>query len=200
MLITSVNLGSFNTSKELLAEYTRSKKVDIVCVSESFEFNDNIHMNGWKLISKAKTPKVDDINPHGGVAILARVSVKIRKVCDIHCPDIEVVCCETFIDNQKLLLVCTYILTDQDMNTLCRWIPTIDTAKYPNIMICGDFNAHHTLWDPTYRMKRGKTHDTRGKILFNCISNNDFSLRNDKKPTCKQGNYIINLVLTRGLN
>ena len=25
-------------------------------------------------------------------------------------------------------------------------------------------------------MKKGKTHDTRGKILFDCISNNGFSL------------------------
>ena len=35
---------------------------------------------------------------------------------------------------------------------------------------------------------------TKGKVLFECISNNNF----DARPTVKKGNHIIDFVITRG--
>ena len=200
MISTAKNLGSFNTSKHLLANYTNNKKIDIACVSESFEHNDNLKMYGWEFLSKPRPARTDEKNPHGGVAIFTKVSVKVKpgKLLNLNCPDIEMVCCETMADNTKFLLVCVYILTTAEMTKLCKWMEQLDSTRYPNVMICGDFNAHHTHWDSNYRSKTNLIGDTKGKILFECISNNNFQVRNDKRPTCKQGNHIIDLVITRG--
>ena len=128
MFISSINLGSFNTSKTLLEYYTISKKIDIAYVSESFEHNDNLKMYGWKIYSKPRPTRIDKKNPHGAVAIFARVSTKTRIPKDMGCPDIEMIYCET-ADNTKFPLVCVYILTDKAMSKLCNWMENLDHQK-----------------------------------------------------------------------
>ena len=106
MNILSVNLGSFFTSKLLLSNYCYDKKIDIVCIQETFEHKAKPHLNGWKCFSKPRKENADESNPHGGVAILGRNNVKL-KYSDINklCKDIEIICCETYVENIKILLI-----------------------------------------------------------------------------------------------
>ena len=60
MNILSVNLGSFFTSKLLLSNYCYDKKIDIVCIQETFEHKAKPHLNGWKCFSKPRKENADN--------------------------------------------------------------------------------------------------------------------------------------------
>ena len=49
-------------------------------------------------------------------------------------------------------------------------------TKFPNVIICGDFNAHHKMWD-------SGTPNQNGVSLLAFIEENDYSLQNTSKPT-----------------
>ena len=120
MNILSVNLGSFFTSKLLLDNYCYDKKIDIICIQETFEHKVKPYLRGWKCYSKPRKENAKHSNPHGGVAILDRHNVKL-KYSDINktCPDIEIICYETYVENKKILLVCVYITGKDSMDKLC---------------------------------------------------------------------------------
>jgi len=48
--------------------------------------------------------------------------------------------------------------------------------KFPNVIMCGDFNAHHRLWDVG-------TPNQNGYILADFIENNEYTILNLTKPT-----------------
>ena len=49
-------------------------------------------------------------------------------------------------------------------------------TKFPKVIICGDFNAHHKMWD-------SGTPNQNGISLLAFIEENDYSLQNTSKPT-----------------
>ena len=65
MNIININLGSFNTSKELLKHYAQEKKAHVACLSETFEnstmFNFQAGSNSQNLgtILKISSPEVE---------------------------------------------------------------------------------------------------------------------------------------------
>ena len=78
-------------------------------------------------------------------------------------------------------------------------LENLDYTKYPNIMICGDFNSHHIFWDPSFSSKDKGEGDVTGKMLYNCIQRHNIKILNDKRPTCREGNTLIDLALTKGI-
>ena len=200
MNILSVNLGSFFTSQNLVANYCNDRKIDIACFQETFEHKVKPNLRGWRCFSKPRKANATETNPRVGVAILGRFSTKLTysKINET-CPDIEIICCDTYVQNQKILLICVYINDKQSMNKLCLWLHQIDYSKYPKIFLFGDFNAHHIFWDPKLYAKNQGEGDTEGKILLTCISRNGFKILNDKKPTCRQGNTVIDLAMCKGI-
>ena len=199
MNILSINLGSFFSSKSLLESYCHDKKIDIVCIQETFEHKVQPKFRGWKSFSKPRKSNSSGTNPHGGVAILGRNNIKlVNSKINLTCPDIEIICCETYIENTKILLVCVYMTDQHSMNKLCLWLDNINYSLYPNIMLLGDFNAHHSFWDPNFILKNKGEGDRMGKTLLDSISRNGFKILNDKKPTCRQGNTVIDLAILKG--
>ena len=104
MNILSVNLGSFFTSQNLVANYCNDRKIDIACFQETFEHKVKPNLRGWRCFSKPRKANATETNPHGGVAILGRFSTKLTysKINET-CPDIEIICCDTYVQNKKIL-------------------------------------------------------------------------------------------------
>ena len=92
MNVININLGSFNTSKELLKHYAQDKKANIICISETFEHRNNLHLPGWKFYSKPRDEVKPNINPHGGVAIFVKKDTKPKPFTPSDLPDIETIC------------------------------------------------------------------------------------------------------------
>ena len=173
MNIMNINHGSFNTSKHLFNQYTNNHNINVACISETFEYQDKTPtINGWQTFSKPRAPDPNtNVNPHGGVAIIARQNVKIREAPkNLNLPNIEIIACETFFDHTKFLVICVYILDYNSLIQLCQWINHIDKNDHPNILICGDFNSHHTNWDTTYYTKYNTQGDKKGKHLAETIA------------------------------
>ena len=68
-------------------------------------------------------------------------------------------------------------------------------TKFLDLIICGDFNAHHKMWDST------STSNQNGVSLFDFIEENDYSLQNTFKPTHMVFNAglkcsLIDLIIT----
>ena len=198
MNIININLGSFNTSKELLKHYVQEKKAHVACLSETFELNNNVQLPGWIKFSKPRDNPQNKF-PRGGVAILVNKNTKSESYDSSDLPDIEIVACQSYVANTKVLIVFVYIQDLESLCKLCRWIDRLDETKYPHVLICGDFNSHHCHWDTTYKQKTGSEGDAMGIQLFHCMWRNHLKLLNDKKPTCKSGKTVIDLAVTRGL-
>ena len=67
-------------------------------------------------------------------------------------------------------------------------------TKFPNVIICGDFNAHRKMWDYS-------TPNQNGVGLLAFIEENDYSLQNTSKPTHMVFNAglkcsLIDLIIT----
>ena len=123
MNIVNVNLGSFNTSQDLLKHYLQEKKANVACLSETFELNNNVHIQGWQKYSKPRD-NPQNKNPRGGVAILVNKNTKSKAYpdpdlpnLDPDLPNIEIVACQSYVANTKILIVCVYI---QDLESLCK--------------------------------------------------------------------------------
>ena len=89
------------------------------------------------------------------------------------------------------------------MGKLCSWLDYLDYYCYPNVLLLGNFNAHHSFWDPNFHTKKKGDGDRSGKILLSAITYNGFKrfkMVNDKKPTCRQGNTVIDLAVVKGIS
>lgn len=80
--------------------------------------------------------------------------------------------------------------TLQEPNSLCCEVSNYNSG----ILICGDFNAHHSLWDTEHST------DKVGHSLVKFFNNNDFNIANDGSPTfCTQNSKTaVDLTTYRG--
>ena len=78
MIILFINLGLFYISKLLFNNYCYDKKIDIICIQETFEHKVKPHLSGWKCYSKPRKMNAKNTNPNGRVSILGRHNVKLN--------------------------------------------------------------------------------------------------------------------------
>ena len=77
MNILSIDLGSFLPQLRL-SNYCYDKKIDMICIQETFEHKVKPHLSGWKCYSKPRKMNAKNTNPNGRVSILGRHNVKLN--------------------------------------------------------------------------------------------------------------------------
>ena len=84
------------------------------------------------------------------------------------------------MDNTELLITNMYTPPASSCNV--RYSPPIDhLLTGTDSLVLGDFNAHHSLWQPG-------TTDTRGNQLADSVSISSFAVLNTDSPTRLPGN------------
>jgi ribonuclease HI len=142
-------------------------KPDIICIQETW-LKDKWTFNipGYMCIRRDRVTETSG----GGCLILVRNTLQVNPVpLDT---ELEAQCIEINHINGKLKILNFYnpgnnISVDQ-FTTLFR--------NLSNVIICGDFNAHHNLWG-------GNHNDSRGNILEEVLDELDFVMLNDGTGT-----------------
>ncbi|VDH92580.1 Hypothetical predicted protein [Mytilus galloprovincialis] len=159
--------GIHNNAAEYIA--MSQIKPDIICFQETWCKNeqDHPHVMGYKIADFS----VRNTKSHGGTAIYVRENLPyLKKNID---SNLEISCIKFNFDNNDITLVNLY---DTESDTKLPQYNNIFDQIEGKFLLCGDFNAHHTMWG-------GKHTDTKGRELFSFLEYKDIVLLNDGTGT-----------------
>lgn len=133
----------------------------------------NITLKGFNIETK-----IDSDSPHQpSVAILIKIGINYKRIILPH--HIMAVGIETTIDSS--IAIFSYYdntrmkqLSEQNLNIINN------STKSP-VLIMGDFNARHRMWDIS--KKDDYAYDYRSNEIIEFMCNNDYSILNDGCPT-----------------
>ncbi|VDI00719.1 Hypothetical predicted protein [Mytilus galloprovincialis] len=177
MLTNTINIIHWNCQgfnahgPEYLWSLSKSSKLpDIICLQETWYNKQEEHtqIKGYNLASYSvrNTKKKD-----GGTAIYCRDNIRYTKGNIIS--KLETSSINIKIDNKTITVVNIY---DSATDTKEAEYENIFKQVKNDIIMCGDFNAHHTLWG-------SNSIQTKGRELYNFIVNNNIVILNDGSGT-----------------
>ncbi|XP_073979064.1 uncharacterized protein [Rhodnius prolixus] len=169
MSIIQWNINGFQIHQEDLRILIHRKSPALICLQET-----HLRPDQSLQIKHYKTYRKDYLHGQracGGVAILVRE--------DIICEPASIV--------SPYQICAVKIAIPNQITVCCIYLPpslTIDETQFKRflqglprpLLIVGDFNAHHIVWG-------GDNTDTRGRILFECLDENDLVTLNTGRPT-----------------
>lgn len=158
----------------MLEHYINNEKVDIVMLSEHWlKPNETITVKNYNLTTVCRA------NGHGGVAFLINNSInfKINKMKNYH--PIETIEIVTTNLTKNIILITIYIPPNANFNLVKKQFKTLisDYNAKSNVLIAGDINAHHHLWEHDSKP------DNRGIVIAEIISESKFITLNNGDHT-----------------
>ena len=121
-----------------------------------------IHNGSWTLIESGSYPNRD---PRSAIYINNRIiDTTAFRIITFPFPDVTAVAINTTDNLKPSLVINVYNPCDQNLITpLTEYLQqNIDTTQYNAIVIAGDFNLHHPLWNPP----QYHTHDPKADELI----------------------------------
>lgn len=113
----------------------------------------------------------------GGDAVLIKNGIRYQVFKNfVNCP-LGLECCavELMFDNQKLIIISCYRPSNRSI-TENEWINFFDQFNNINVLIGGDFNAHHCAWG-------SKNISLEGRNLFDVVLQSDLTCINNGSIT-----------------
>ena len=107
-----------------------------------------------------------------GVVVLVHYSVPHQWWHLTACPGVTAVAVQLWWDGSWVTLVIAYAYGSF---TECEWNSWLSSLPRP-IIVCGDLNAHHTIWG-------GKRQNRRGAVIADSLLGQDLVVLNDGTPT-----------------
>ena len=197
MRILQLNTRSFNQlSQRVLSDYVDQENIQVMCLSEVW--NNKPKFKDW-----AKPEYKSRLNDnHGGVATLARKSVKIVRQHDLE-NNKEFMFSSIQIGSQVVLLGSIYIPPGfkWDIKALDRKLTEI--GDQTPLLITGDFNARSPSWDNTAVRSRQDTVSWRmGDMVEELCNRHNLTIHNDGRHTYRKGSHVsaLDLTLSRGIS
>ncbi len=171
MRIAQINcsgISKFTRSK--LHSYVDEKKIDVLCLQETWLKDDKFSFKKW-------TPNINNATDgYGGVAILTHPTVKAVKLEKLKHKDLEAVWSKIQVGNQTVIIGSVYVRPGDTtkFQILRNKLDEIDVDT--PVIITGDFNGKSGLWQTNYKAPRNRNDKPyqMGKLLEQIIL--DFSL------------------------
>jgi len=168
-----------------LREFVKRHDPDIVCLQET-KLNDNNRIsipnyNGLRdnrIVAPAAT-----FTKHG-TAIYIKRCIPYHRVPTPHMTFVEATIIKIRPAASSELLVASVYVKNDPTTALTAELDLI-SALSPSIVMCGDFNAKHTSWNPTSNLA--------GNLLHNFAINNDFEIAYPDNPT-RFSNYSFSTI------
>lgn len=143
MILGQINIRSLNQKRNELLDLMKRRNVDIVCVQETWIKDTNYEFSKQHPILLEN--RADGF---GGVAIIAKKTT-IKKLVLPKLSMIEIIGAEVKINNNTYNIINFYVNPKAVTNNLISELNTITTqiSNLTNIIMCGDANAAHPIWD-----------------------------------------------------
>ena len=180
-MATPISIVQWNANalraKSEFQQYLYDNSIDIACIQDTnLKHSVDYKINGYNTIRKDR-----QIGKKGGVAILIKSSIPYT--LDTNSSPLEVIAATVQLNGKLLNIVNFYLPPGQDINP-------IDLEYYfnkLNVVVMGDFNAHHTMWT-------GKNNDIKATIIVKLIETAGLILLNTKSPTYLHHNGTLSLI------
>ncbi|KAL9875806.1 uncharacterized protein ACN427_013804 isoform 2-T2 [Glossina fuscipes fuscipes] len=181
------NTQSVQRNLSFLDFYLNSNKIDFCILSEVFLKDENcfeIKVSNYALATKCRN------DGYGGVSILVKKGVNFRRIPYNSAVDIIII--KTINLKPNLFIASCYFPPSLDVQTFRDEIQSLcdflDGEQ--NVILAGDFNARHRLYDD-------QVSTDKGKILVNAISSSSFCVLNNGNTTfhCKRSGQTASSVL-----
>ncbi len=197
MKILQVNCSGF--TKELniqLARYVEDKKVEVVCLQETFAKDSKTIFKNWHPYLK---PSPDG---YGGVAIFVCPTLKSAPCTSLSDANLEAVFTQIQVAGKVITLGSVYIRPGHldKIDILRNKIASIKTP----LIVMGDLNGHSKLWDNGYNSVKKDTARKMGLKIEHLIVQENLSLKNNGQYTFvhrkDRSKWALDLTLTRNLS
>lgn len=163
------NIRSIKSNRDNLITLTRNENPDIVCLNETWlKSNENFNLNAYNIVRQ------DREDGYGGVATCIRKNILFSKVNSSSSENVQSVTVkigETYIIN----------IYSNDNSYVSNSLLGSLTANIPKnkIIVTGDLNSHHPIWDEA-PINKG------GKAVCDFVIDNDLVIMNDGSATLLQ--------------
>ena len=161
--INCAGISKYTRSK--LHSYVDEKKIDILCLQETWLKDDKFNFKKW-------TPNINNAaDGYGGVAILTHPTIKAVKLKKLKHKDLEAVWSKIQVGNQTVIIASVYIRPGDTakFQILRDKLDEIDSST--PVIITGDFNGKSGLWQTNYKPPRNRNDKPyqMGKLLEQII-------------------------------
>ena len=192
MKILQLNITSINNSLNALEFYQERNNYDLITLQETDTQEKYLKFKNWK--TKSHTG-INNKKQGYGVATFLKNDIKNIFRDDLISDKLECIWNELLINNKRTLMGNIYIPpNNHEMINILDY--ELEKHKETPLILLGDFNARHPLWD-----QNTKKPNKNGKLLADLIDRHNLTIKNDSKKTYTHpnGQSTIDLVLTRNI-
>lgn len=150
--VCQININSFHNyyNRNALEAFVIANKIDIICLSETWsDVNKKCSLAGFNFFEDYRR------YGYGGAAIAFRKDLKANKLN--FAGKGEFVAAEFFVGRKKLTIVSGYVARSVSLrdfeDDVANLIDLANNTK--DCLICGDFNAKHSMWGNTISNSKG---------------------------------------------
>lgn len=156
-----------------LSLYLEHFPIPILALSEAGLPNDR-SISGYYCY---KNPTMSGF-PDGSAALYIRKALPQHQIdtSDLCTQDIELVAARVMLTGRSLCVASVYVRAGKSGIKISEVVKEICQRCEDPILLCGDWNAHHSLWGAS-------RDDTRGRALAKCFEECDLAVANDGSPT-----------------
>ncbi|KAK6189121.1 hypothetical protein SNE40_005159 [Patella caerulea] len=175
LAVLQLNLNSIRARATELRYHLSRGSYDVLCLQETKlgPNNGNVKLIGYTCL-RSDRPGVSK-GGEGGLAIYIKEGV-VHEDLTLNVKELEGQGAVIHMsDGTKIAVINIYSPPNREVVNGYQYL--YDHIKYPRILICGDFNAHHALWG-------SKRTDRRGRVLYSFMEDNGLCVLNDGSPTC----------------
>ena len=166
------NIRGLQANKEELDRLLSHLHPSVICLQETFlKENKSLTFKGFSGYH-CSALEVNGV-AHGGSAILISSTTPHRQLKLQTC--LQAVALRVTCKKSKTITVCSVYLPPS-MNLSINDLHDLLSELPAPVLLCGDFNAHSTLWGCTKL-------DRRGKMVEDFITKNNLCILNDASPT-----------------
>ena len=174
--ILQYNLNRSQIHTQSLLNHPNSMKLAILAIQEQYcsqQTRLSLPHQSWTII---ETPSQDPKkNPRAAIYINKRI-LPARSFQPVHYPssDIAIIEVKTEPDTLPMLIINIYNTKGTPLiNELATFLRThLRRHRYDSILMVGDFNLHHPLWNPA----ENNNHDREAEDLINLMATNGLDL------------------------
>ena len=147
--VAQCNIRSLNTSSKLIEDLCKLQEISILSLTEIWHPDVSnlkfLHKWTWNV-------SIRNNREGGGAATLVSPQIKTVSREDLNNPSSELVWCEIYVENRKILLGSVYVPpeNEQDMDLLIETLKSISNDN-ENVIVMGDFNACLLYTSPSPR-------------------------------------------------
>ena len=173
--IGQINIRSLKCNLDILRESVNRNKLDIIILQETWLKDESfVFAKDFNLEIKNRE------DSYGSVAIAIKSNLIYERIQISDLNPIEIIIIKIKLPSISIHVASIYIPSNISNSSLENKLDALNNiiSNFPNLLLAGDFNTSHGVWEKNYR-----TSTRRGDIILNFINDNNLIVLNTGEAT-----------------